>query len=89
MPKLNYSEDWVRVRGECAGEEKWVIPTKELVECALGSTTVWSPEHGVEEKVYVRWPVGDCKCGVTCVSWFNHSDRAWAFMREKMCDCNM
>ena len=48
MSNLNYSEEWVQVPGDCDGEKKWIIPTKELTECALGSKVVWSPEHGVE-----------------------------------------
>lgn len=89
MIDLRYNEEWVRVRGERKDEEKWVIPTRELMECAVGKSVYWNETDGIKERIYVRWPVGDCRCGgVTCVSWFDTSEDAWLFMNDKMCNCS-
>lgn len=87
MIDLRYNEEWVRVRGERKNEEKWVMPSRELSECAIGKGVYWNEESGISDRVYVRWPVGDCRCGVTCVSWFDNSKDAWSFMTDKMYNC--
>lgn len=87
MIDLSYNDEWVRVLGECDSEEKWVMASRELCECAIGKGVYWNEEIGINERIYVRWPVGDCSSGVTCVSWFDNNDDAWSFMTDKMYNC--
>ncbi len=44
MIDLRYNEEWVRVRGERKNEEKWVMPSRELSECAIGKGVYWNEE---------------------------------------------